>query len=81
MDIDGDGRNEWEVSGDGIGTWGNQDVFMNGNSSSIIEVGLNPTSWHYLLIPQDAKSFEVSVNDIGVVGLGPSIASKGCTLL
>ena len=70
MDIDGDGRNEWEVSGDGIGTWGNQDVFMNGNSSSIIEVGLNPTSWHYLLIPQDAKSFEVSVNDVGVVGLG-----------
>ena len=70
MDIDGDGRNEWEVSGVGIGTWGNQDVFMNGNSSSIVEVGLNPTSWHYLLIPQDAKSFEVSVNDVGVVGLG-----------
>ena len=70
MDIDGDGRNEWEVSGDGIGTWGNQDVFISGNSTSIVEVGLTPTSWHYLLIPKDAKSFEVSVNNVGVVGLG-----------
>ena len=70
IDIDGDGRNEWSVSEDGIGTWGNQDVFIDGNSSSTFSVGFNPTSWQSLLIPQNAKSFSVSVADIGTVGLG-----------
>ena len=70
IDIDNDGRNEWSVTGDGIGTWGNQDVFLDGNSSSTFQVGFNPTSWQSLLIPQDAKSFEVSIADVGTVGLG-----------
>ena len=70
MDIDGDGRPEWSVSDVDIGTWGNQDVFVGGNSSSTFEVGLSPTTWHSLFIPRDAKSFEVSVDDVGVVGLG-----------
>ena len=70
MDIDGDGIFEWGVTGEGIGSWGNQDVFMDGNLSTTIEVGFNPTSWHYLLIPRDAKTFEVSVDDVGNVGLG-----------
>ena len=70
MDVDNDGRNEWAVSGEGIGTWGNQDVFMDGNSSSTFEVGFNPTTWHSLLVPRDAKTFELSVDDVGVVGLG-----------
>ena len=70
MDIDNDGRNEWSASSEGIGTWGNQDVFIDGNSTSTFTVGLNPTSWHNLLVPKDAKSFEVSVDDVGTVGLG-----------
>lgn len=70
MDIDGDGIYEWGVIGDGIGTWGNQDVFMDGNKSQTFDVGFNPTSWHYLLIPRNAKTFEVSVDDVGTVGLG-----------
>jgi hypothetical protein len=70
LDIDNDGRPEWSVSGSGIGTWGNQDVLMDGNSSSIFEVGLNPTTWHSVLIPRDAKSFEISADNIGTVGLG-----------
>lgn len=70
MDIDGDGIFEWGVTGEGIGSWGNQDVFIDGNISSTFEIGFNPTSWHYLLIPRNAKSFEVSVDDVGAVGLG-----------
>ena len=70
MDIDGDGISEWSVAGKGIGSWGNQDVFIDGNISSTFEIGFNPTSWHYLLIPRNAKSFEVSVDDVGTVGLG-----------
>ena len=70
MDIDNDGRPEWSVNDEDIGVWGNQDVFVGGNSSSTFEVGLSPTSWHSLLIPRGAKSFEVSVDDVGVVGLG-----------
>ena len=31
MDIDQDGRNEWSASSEGVGTWGNQDVFIDGN--------------------------------------------------
>lgn len=70
LDIDNDGRPEWSVSGTGIGEWGNQDVFMDGNSSSVFEVGLAPTTWHSVLIPKNAKSFEVSADDVGTVGLG-----------
>ena len=70
MDIDGDGRSEWSVHDADIGTWGNQDVFIGGNFSSIANVGLNPTSWHSLLVPRDATSFEVSADDVGSVGLG-----------
>ena len=70
MDIDNDGKPEWSVNDEDIGVWGNQDVFVGGNSSSIFQVGLSPTSWQSLLIPRDAKSFEVSVDDVGVVGLG-----------
>ncbi len=70
MDIDNDGINEWEVVGDGIGSWGNQDVFLDGNSSTTFSVGLSPTKWHNLLIPKNAKSFEVTVDNVGSVGLG-----------
>lgn len=70
MDIDSDGRNEWDVSGEGIGSWGNQDVLLNGHHNSPFTVGLNPTTWHSILIPRDAKSFELSVTKIGSVGLG-----------
>ena len=70
MDIDGDGRSEWSVHDADIGTWGNQDVFIGGNFSSIANVGLNPTSWHSLLVPRDATSFEVSADDVGSIGLG-----------
>ncbi|MAS57017.1 MAG: hypothetical protein CMA37_00195 [Euryarchaeota archaeon] len=70
IDIDSDGRNEWSVTDDGIGTWGNQDVFLDGNTSTTLSVGFNPTSWHSVLIPEDAKSFHVSVADVGSVGLG-----------
>ena len=70
MDLDNDGRNEWDVSGEGIGSWGNQDVLLDGNTSKTFSVGLNPTTWHNILVPRDAKSFELSVNKVGDVGLG-----------
>ena len=70
MDIDNDGRNEWSASSDGIGTWGNQDVFIDGNSSSTFAVGFNPTSWQSVLVPRDAKSFEVSADNVDSLGLG-----------
>ena len=70
MDIDNDGRYEWDVSGEGIGSWGNQDVLLNGDSISPFTVGLNPTTWHSILVPRDAKSFELSVMKTGQVGLG-----------
>ena len=70
LDVDGDGRYEWSVVSDGIGSWGNQDVFMDNNESSIVDVGFNPTSWHNILIPRSAKSFEVSAEKISNIGLG-----------
>ncbi len=70
MDIDNDGRNEWSVSDPDVGVWGNQNVFYGGNSSSTFDVGIKPTSWQNVLIPRNAKSFEVSVDDVGAVGLG-----------
>jgi len=70
MDIDQDGRNEWSASSEGIGTWGSQDVFIDGNSSSIFAVGFNPTSWQSVLVPRNAKSFEVSADNVDSVGLG-----------
>jgi len=70
LDVDDDGRKEWSISQDGIGSWGNQDVFANNNESLSFKVGLNPTSWHDLFIPKDAHAFEVSVSDVGSVGLG-----------
>lgn len=70
IDIDNDGRSEWSVAGEGIGTWGNQDVFLDGNSTSLFSVGFTPTSWQNLLIPRDANSFEVSLAKAGTVGLG-----------
>lgn len=70
MDVDNDGRDEWSVSGDGIGSWGNQDVLLDGNSTTTFTVGLNPTTWHSILIPRDAKSLEFSVTNVGTVGLG-----------
>ena len=57
-------------SGEGIGSWGNQDVLLDGNTSKTFSVGLNPTTWHNILVPRDAKSFELSVNKVGDVGLG-----------
>ena len=70
MDIDNDGVSEWDVSGEGIGSWGSQDVLLNGQLNSPFTVGLNPTTWHSILIPREAKSFELSVTKIGQVGLG-----------
>ena len=70
MDIDSDGLYEWSATGPGIGTWGNQDVFLDGNTSMEFDVGLNPTSWHNLLIPKNAKSFEISVDKISAMGIG-----------
>ena len=70
MDIDNDGRYEWEVSGDGIGSWGNQDVLLSGHSNFPFSVGLKPTTWHEILIPRDAKTFELSVTKTGKLGLG-----------
>ena len=69
MDIDQDGRNEWSASSEGVGTWGNQDVFIDGNSSAIFSVGFNPTSWQSVLVPRNAKSFEVSADHVDSVGL------------
>ncbi len=70
MDIDEDGRNEWSVTDKGVGTWGNQDVLIDGNSSTIFPVGLNPTTWQSILVPRDAKSFELSVDKVSTIGLG-----------
>ena len=70
MDIDQDGRNEWSASSEGVGTWGNQDVFIDSNSSAVFSVGFNPTSWQSVLVPRNAKSFEVSADHIDSVGLG-----------
>ncbi len=70
MDIDSDGIYEWSATGNGIGNWGNQDVFLDGNESITFDVGLNPTSWHNILIPREATSFEVSVDNVGTIGLG-----------
>ena len=70
MDVDNDGINEWDVVGDGIGSWGNQDVLLDNNMSTNFTVGLNPTTWHDILVPRDAKSFELTVYDIGSYGLG-----------
>ena len=70
LDVDNDGRYEWAAMGQGIGTWGNQDVLMDSNSSKMFSVGLNPTTWHSILVPRDAKTFEFSVENVGPVGLG-----------
>ena len=45
MDVDNDGVYEWDVVGDGIGSWGNQDVLLNNNMTTNFTVGLNPTTW------------------------------------
>ena len=55
---------------EGVGTWGNQDVFIDGNSSAVFSVGFNPTSWQSVLVPRNAKSFEVSADHVDSVGLG-----------
>ena len=70
LDVDNDGRHEWTIKQHGIGSWGNQDVFADNNESIEFQVGFNPTSWHNLFIPQNAKSFEVTLSDVGTVGLG-----------
>jgi len=70
LDVDDDSKLEWSISQSGIGSWGNQDVFADDNKSISFQVGLTPTSWHDLFIPQDAKAFEVTVSDVGTVGLG-----------
>ena len=31
-------------------SWGNQDVLLDGNTSKTFSVGLNPTTWHNILV-------------------------------
>ncbi|MDP6870405.1 MAG: hypothetical protein QGI21_06520 [Candidatus Poseidoniaceae archaeon] len=70
LDVDGDGRYEWSVNHDDVGTWGMQDTFASSGMIKTVQVGLTPSSMHNVLIPRDALDFEVSANNVGSTGLG-----------
>ena len=65
MDIDNDGVSEWGGRRR-IGSWGSQDVLLN---ELILRLGLNPTTWHSILIPREAKSFGYQSQKLDI-GLG-----------
>ena len=59
IDIDADGKAEWGVVHQSIGSWGWQDVFANGSTTHSVQIPFFGTEFVDVWIPRDADSLSV----------------------